>query len=95
MPVPEKYFKHERGISYDTIKERVSRVVTEELREYEGKKKLEDGWKKPSEDKKRNDDEKKKFHQSSNSYERLPKPKISLDRHSSSSDYGTMKAKSL
>ena len=90
IPEPETKLRHEREISYDTIKDRVSEVVTQVLRE-EGRQK--DGEvKKLNEEKKRPDDDKKKFHQSTNSYERLPKPKISLHRNSSSSDYGTMKA---
>ena len=75
------------------IKERVSRAVTAELQEEAWKTKVEDEAKKTNEEKKRHEDDKKRFHQSSNSYERLPKPKFTtLDRHSSSSDYGTMKA---
>ena len=89
IPEPEVRLRHEREISYDTIKERVSRVVTQVLREEERKR--DDEAKKPNEEKKKPEDDKKKFHQSTNSYERLPKPNISLDRHSSSSDYGTMK----
>ena len=92
IPNPETKLNHERGISYDTMRERVTRAVTQVLREEELTKKLDGEPKKLNEDKKKSEEDKKRFHQSSNSYERLPKPKKSFDQHSSSSDYGTMKA---